>query len=187
MLTEEKIKKNAQKFNDAGVSVGVVNDELMNLLGVEFITAPCTTTTALYGAYDGGLIQHILKVTKYAIEINDTLPETKQINKESIIRVCLIHQIGKSNMYAEQKSQWHKDNRGEMYIFNEEVLNMSTAERSVFYALKAGINLNEDEVFAIFNYNSDFGYWSMNKEGEKLAALLKTANMVAIMDEKILK
>jgi hypothetical protein len=49
------------------------------------------------------------------------------------------------------------------------------------------IELTEDEVFAIFNYNSDFGYWSMNKEGEKLAVLLKTANNIAVMDEKILK
>jgi hypothetical protein len=187
MLTEEKIKKNALKFNETGIAVGVINDKLLDLLGVEFITAPCTTTTSLHGAYDGGLIQHILKVTKYAIEINNILPEAKQMNKESIIRVCLIHQIGKSNMYAEQKSQWHKDNRGEMYTFNEEVLNLNTAERSMFYALKSGIELTEDEVFAIFNYNSDFGYWSMNKEGEKLAVLLKTANNIAVMDEKILK
>lgn len=184
MITEEKIKKNAQKFNNTGVKYGVVNDELMDLLGVGFITAPCTTTTNLYGAYDGGLIQHILNVTKYAIEINEMLPESKQVTKDSIIRVCLVHQIGKANMYAEQTSQWHKDNRGEMYTFNDEALSMSTAERSVFYALKSGIALTEDEVFAIYNYNSDFAHWSMNKQGEKLASLLKTANMIAIMEEK---
>jgi 23S rRNA maturation-related 3'-5' exoribonuclease YhaM len=184
MLTEEKIKKNAQKFNDTGVKYGVVNDELMGLLGTDFITAPCTTTTNLYGAYDGGLIQHILNVTKYAIEINGMLPSEKQVRKDLIIRVCLIHQIGKANMYSEQTSQWHKDNRGEMYVFNDESLSMSTAERSVFYALKSGIELTEDEVFAIYNYNSDFAHWGMKKEGEKLASLLKTANMIAIMEEK---
>lgn len=112
------------------------------------------------------------------------LPESKQVTKDSIIRVCLVHQIGKANMYAEQTSQWHKDNRGEMYTFNDEALSMSTAERSVFYALKSGIALTEDEVFAIYNYNSDFAHWSMNKQGEKLASLLKTANMIAIMEEK---
>ena len=44
MLTEEKIKKNVQKFNETGVKYGVINDELRTLLGVDFITAPCTTT-----------------------------------------------------------------------------------------------------------------------------------------------
>lgn len=184
MLTEEKIKKNAQKFNETGVKYGVVNDELITLLGVDFITTPCTTTTKLYGAYDGGLIQHILNVTKHAISVNNSLPENKQVSKEAIIRVCLIHQIGKVNMYSEQTSQWHKDNKGEMYKFNEESLSMSTSERSVFYALKSGINLTEDEVYAIFNYNSDFAYWSLDKEGEKLASLLKTANLIAIIEEK---
>jgi hypothetical protein len=184
MITEEKIKKNAQKFNETALKYGVINDELMDLLGVEFITAPCTTSTNFYGAYDGGLIQHILNITKYAIGINNMLPENKKVDNDSLIRVCLIHQIGKAKMYAEQKSQWHKDNRGEMYTFNEKALSMKTSERSVYYALKAGIALTEDEVFAIYNHNSDFAHWSMTKEGERLASLLNTANMVAIMDAK---
>ena len=36
----------------------------------------------------------------------------------------------------------------------------------------------------IFNYNSDFAYWSLDKEGEKLASLLKIANLTAIIEEK---
>lgn len=184
MLTSEKILKNAKKFNDTGIKYEVINDELMDMLGKEFINAPCTTTTNLYGAYDGGLIQHILNTTKYALKINEALPDNKQVNTTNIIRVCLIHQIGKANMYSEQTSQWHKDNRGEMYTFNEDLLSMSTAERSVYYALKAGIDLNEDEVFAIYNYNSDFAQRPMTTLGERLAALLRAANMVAIMEEK---
>jgi|TARA_R110001592_G_scaffold357071_4_gene659771 hypothetical protein len=184
MLSQEKILKNAKKFNDTGVKYEVINDDLMNMLGQEFINAPCTTTTNFYGAYDGGLIQHILNTTKYALKINENLPEIKQVNNGSIIRTCLIHQIGKAKMYSEQTSQWHKDNRGEMYTFNDELLSMSTAQRSVYYALKAGINLTEDEVFAIYNYNSDFAQRPMTTLGEKLAALLRTANMVAIIEEK---
>lgn len=184
MLTKEKILKNAKKFNDTGIKYEVINDDLINILGQEFITAPCTTKTNLYGAYDGGLINHILNTTKYALKINETLPESKQVNTSSIIRVCLIHQIGKAKMYSEQTSQWHKDNRGEMYIFNEKLLAMSTAERSIYYTLKSGINLTEDEVFAIYNYNTDFAQRPMSTLGEKLAALLRTANMVAILEEK---
>lgn len=184
MLTKEKILKNAKKFNDTGIKYEVINDDLINILGQEFITAPCTTKTNLYGAYDGGLINHILNTTKYALKINETLPESKQVNTSNIIRVCLIHQIGKAKMYSEQTSQWHKDNRGEMYIFNEKLLAMSTAERSIYYTLKSGINLTEDEVFAIYNYNTDFAQRPMSTLGEKLAALLRTANMVAILEEK---
>lgn len=184
MLTEEKILKNAKKFNDTGIKYGVVNDELMNMLGTDFIKAPCTTSTNFYNAYEGGLIQHILNVTKHAISINEKLPENKQVEVASIIRVCLIHQIGKANMFIEQKSQWHRENKGEMFTWNEEALTMSTAERSVFYALKSGIALTEDEVYAIFNYNSEFAQKEMTKLGDKLAALLKVANLVAVIEEK---
>ena len=70
MLTKEKILKNAKKFNDTGIKYDVINDDLMNLLGKEFINAPCTTTTKFYGAHDGGLIQHILFFFHYSYHIS---------------------------------------------------------------------------------------------------------------------
>jgi len=184
MLTQEKVLKNAKKFNDTGVKYGVINDELLTLLGDGFITAPCTTTTNLYGAYEGGLIQHIINTTKHALSINESLPESKQVNKDSIIRVCIIHQIGKAKMYVEQTSEWHKKNRGEMYTWNEDLLSMSTSERSIYYALKAGIDLTEDEVYAIYNYNSEFAQKQLTNDGDKLAAILRVANMIAVIEEK---
>lgn len=183
-LTEDKVAKNAKKFNDTGVKYGVINDALLELLGADFITAPCTSTTNLYNAFEGGLVDHILTTTKHAMFINGNLPESKQVDAESIIRVCLIHQIGKTKMFVPQESKWHRDNRGEMYTWNEEVLSMSVAERSVYYALKAGIELTEDEVFAIYNYNDDFAQRPLTKKGEKLAALLRVANLVSIIEEK---
>jgi hypothetical protein len=53
MLTEEKILKNAKKFNDTGLKYNVVNDELMTSLGESFIKAPCTSSDKYYNAYDG--------------------------------------------------------------------------------------------------------------------------------------
>lgn len=183
-ITKEKMLKNAKKFNDTGVKYGVINDELLELLGAEFISAPCTTAENMYLYYEGGLVQHLLNVTKYAISVNSSLPEDKQIDNESIIRVSLIHQIGKSKMFLPHSNDWFIKNRGEHYEFNDELLSLKVGERSVFYALKAGIDLSEDEVFAIHNYNSDFGSRPLTAKGEKLAALLKAANMIAIMSVK---
>ena len=184
MLTQDKILKNAKKFHDTAVKYEIINDTLSDLLGKEFISAPCTSSTKFYNAYEGGLIQHILNTTKYAVSINNLLPEPKRVDVASLIKVCLIHQIGKSNMFIPQTSKWHRDNKGEMYTWNEDNLSMSVAERSIYYALKSNIDLSEDEVFAIYNYNSDFAHKPMLNEGEKLAALLKISNMTAIIEEK---
>jgi hypothetical protein len=183
-LSPEKILKNAKKFNETGVKHGFINDELMNLLGKEFISAPACSTTNLYNAFDGGLVLHILTTTKYAVSINEMLPENKQVDATSLIKVCFLHQIGKSKMFVEQKSQWHRDNKGEMYIFNDELLSMTVSERSVYYALSAGISLTEDEVFAMYNYNDDFSSRPMKTKGEKLAAILRVANQLAVIEEK---
>jgi hypothetical protein len=183
-LSKEKIIKNAKKFNETGLKYGFINDELITLLGQEFITAPACSTTNLYNTFDGGLIHHILTTTKYAISINEMLPENKQVNIESLIKVSFLHQIGKAKMFVEQKSQWHRDNKGEMYIFNDELLSMTVSERSVYYALISGIKLSEDEVFAIYNYNDDFSGRPMTTTGEKLAAILRIANQLAILEEK---
>lgn len=157
-ITDEKILKNGKKFNESGLKYGVLNDNLLEMLGEEFFHAPCTTSEEMYNAYKGGLVQHILNVTKYALNINKSLPEDKQLNVESVVRVCLIHQIGKANMYVVQDNEWFVKNRGEHFKFNDEVLSLKASERSVYYALKSGINLTEDEVYAIYNSTSDFGY-----------------------------
>jgi len=184
MLTQEKVLKNAKKFNDTGIKYGVVNNELISMLGEEFIVAPCTSSTNLYNAYEGGLIEHIINTTKHALSVNESLPEEKQVDRDSLIRVCLIHQIGKSKMFVEQTSKWHRENKGEMYTWNEDLLSMSVAERSIYYALKAGIDLTEDEVYAVYNYNSEFAQKPLTSKGDKLAAILRVANMIATIEEK---
>lgn len=184
MLSKEKIIKNSKKFNDTGVKHGFINDKLVEILGIEFFSAPACTTKNLYGAYEGGLIHFILTVTKHAISINGLLPEDKKANQDSLIKVCFLHQIGKSKMYSEQKSQWHKDNKGELYTFNEDLISLSVSERSIYYLMQAGISLTEDETFAIFNYNSDFSGRPLTREGEKLASILRVAIMTAIIEIK---
>jgi hypothetical protein len=183
-LSKEKILKNAKKFQETGTKHGFLTEELLNLLGSEFIGAPACSTTNLYNAFEGGLILHILNTTKYAVSINELLPADKQVDTPSLIKVCFLHQIGKSKMFVEQTSQWHRDNKGEMYVFNDELLSMTVSERSVYYALNGGVSLSEDEVFAMYNYNDDFSGRPMKTKGEKLAAILRIANQLAVIEEK---
>ena len=183
-LTDEQIKKNAKKFFETGEKYGFMNDTLVDLLTPDIIGAPATIGKNFYNAFDGGLIKHILTLTKYAVAINEMLPDTKRVDKNTLVKVCFLHQIGKAKMFAEQTSQWHKDNRGEMFTFNDELLSMNAAERSVYYATTAGIELSEDEMFAIFNYREDFSTRPIEKLGERFAALLRAANITAIIEEK---
>jgi hypothetical protein len=181
-LTKEKILKNAKKFHETGVKFGFINDELMGLLGEEFISAPATTNS--FNSFDGGLILHILNTTKYAISFNDMLPEDKKVNQDSLIKVCFLHQLGKAKMFTPQTDEWRRTKLGELYTFTENTLSMKVAERSIYFAMKGKIDLTEDEVFAIFNYNEDFSTRPIVNEGEKLAGILRIANQMTMFIEK---
>lgn len=182
MLTKEQIIKNAKKFHETGIKHGFINDELIAMLGEEFLTAPATTNS--FNSFDGGLILHILNTTKNAIYFNGLLSDDKKVDEKSLIKVCFLHQIGKAKMFTPQTDEWRKSKLGELYVFSENNLSMKVAERSIFYAMKANIDLTEDEVYAIFNYNEDFSNRPIVNEGEKLAGILRISNQMAMFIEK---
>ena len=51
---------------------------------------------SLHNAFPGWLLDHIITTTKYAVDINLTLPEELRVENESLVKVCFIHQIGKT-------------------------------------------------------------------------------------------
>ena len=155
MLSTDKVTKNAGKYFKTAETYGFMTEELMEFLGVEIVKAPASDQTSKYNAFEGGLIDHLLKVAKYAININNSLPENIQVKKESLLKVCLLHQIGKAKLYIDNDSQWHKDNLGQMYKFNENLIAMKIGERSVYYATQHGISFTETEYQAIMNFDKD--------------------------------
>lgn len=184
-LKTEQITKNAAKFFKTAQDYGFMNDELMNFLGQDFIKAPASTNKNLHNAFEGGLIDHLLRVTKHAVSLNETiLPEELRIDKKSIVKVGLLHQIGKAHLYTKCTSEWHITNQGKMYEFNDKLTSMSVAERSIYYLLSYGINLSEDEFQAIINHDKDDSDKQAKYHTNTLGEILKIAIKFAIMEEK---
>jgi HD superfamily phosphodiesterase len=183
MITEEKILKNTEKYFKTAEAHGFMTDELMALLGQEFISAPASTATNLHNAYKGGLIGHLLLTTKYAVEINKILPESMRVDMKSLLKVTLLHQIGKAKLYKPLNSDWH-NKKGMMYEFNNELTSLSVGERSAVYALSNGVALTEEEFQAIVNHDKDDSDKQAKWHSTTLGVILKQANELAIMEEK---
>jgi len=182
-LEQEKIVANTKKYFDTATKLGFMNNELMTFLGESFIKAPATTMTNLNNAFEGGLIDHLLNVTKYAVLINDSLPEDEKVDKNSLIKICLLHQIGKANLYAPCTSEWHRKNQGKMYEYNEDLTSMRVGERSVYYAVSHGIKLTEEEYTAILNFDKVDDKMA-EFHNSMLGDLLKMGSVLAIKHEK---
>ena len=183
MLTQEERVANAKRYFDAATKNGFMNDELMSFLGEGFINAPASSMEKLNNAFEGGLIDHSLRVASYAIKFNKSLPVEEQVDQTSLMKVCFLHQIGKTNLYTPCTSDWHRKNQGKMYEFNEDLVSMRVSERSVYYALSHGISFTEEEYSAILMFDKSDDKMA-EYHNSTLGDLLKTANLFAIKSEK---
>jgi hypothetical protein len=185
MIKQEQIVKNTKKYFQTAQEHGFMTEELMSFLGENFIKAPASTMSDLHNAFEGGLIDHLLRVTKYAVSINETiLPENLKLQKKDIIKVCFLHQIGKAHLYTPCTSEWHIKNQGKMYDFNDDLTSMRVGERSAHYVLTNGVTLTEEEYQAIINFDKDDSDKQAKYHNSLLGDLLKMANQLAITEEK---
>jgi hypothetical protein len=185
-LEKEKIVANTKKYFDTATKLGFMNSEFMDFLGPDFISAPASTMESLHNAFEGGLVDHLLRVASYAVKFNNALPETEQVNQNSLLKVCLLHQVGKAKLYKPCASEWHRKNQGKMYEFNEDLVSMRITERSVYYALSHGVSFTEEEYSAILMFDKTDDKMA-EYHNSTLGDLLKMANLFAIKHEKTIK
>ena len=185
MITNELKEGNKKKFLAAIKGYNVCDQALISALeDMGLFTCPASTSLNLHNAFEGGLIDHALRVTNYALKIAETLPEDLRPAKESLVKVSLLHGIGKVGLYVKNKSEWHVKNLGKVYEFDKDIISMVIAERSIFYINTYGkTHLSDVEFQAIMNYgktDSDMAEWHTEPLGE----VLKSAIKFAIIEEK---
>lgn len=150
----------------------------------DYFTAPASTR--FHGNYDGGLLEHSLHVTEFALTNFNYLLKYKPelINlQESVIIASLFHDVCKVNQYKWGVEKWTKveDDSGRerwasytSYDF-EDPLPMGHGEKSVYYISKH-MELTKSEILAI---RWHMGY---SEPGTALDGLTKYAYQAASSD-----
>lgn len=186
----EKVIYGKEKFLEIVKTYEVCDDQLLKFLDDNaFYNAPASTMTSLHNAFDGGLVDHLMTVTRWALAHNET---NKKLNPNlycapnSVARVSLLHGIGRTKLYKPNPSEWHRKNLGKMYEFNEELTSLTASERALYYVWAfGGLKLTEEEYQAISNAEKDISTDMAAKwHSEPLALLLRQQIEWAIMDEK---
>lgn len=129
-------------------------NQLVNWLETEtdYFTAPASTN--FHGNYEGGLLDHCLNVTRFALHnLNMIVKEKPELEslRESAIICGLFHDVCKTNNYFLTK-KWTKDDAGKWkeYIGYEvrDSFPLGHGEKSVFLISKF-ITLTDEEALAI--------------------------------------
>jgi hypothetical protein len=152
-LNLDQIEKNwsvfeklCERFSDNNLS------KLLSALGERISTCPASSRISMYGAYPGGLIEHVLDVTSSLRKINEA--HNLGLDTSSILKVGLFHDLGKigdldRDYFVSQDSNWHRETLGQMFKFNEDLEKMSISHRSLFLLQSFNIQLTNDEWIAI--------------------------------------
>ena len=118
-MTEEIKKKNLNLFFKKLEELGVDTSYLKEKYGMNLFNGSFTNSNEFGNAYDGSLIEIVLKVlTPYAVRINELLPEEKRADKGTLVKLCLLHQIAKAVRLIPNDNQWEVEKRGLVYKYN---------------------------------------------------------------------
>lgn len=156
------------------------------LYTTDYFNAPASTK--YHEPYEGGLVEHSLKVTHYLSRINDDFLGSKY-SKDTIIICGLLHDICKVDFYKiyqrnvkdDSTGKWHKE---DAYTVAEKFPFGGHGSKSVYLIQKHGLFITDEEATAI---NCHMGGWdttvyhnpSKAFELYNLATALHIADMLA--------
>lgn len=117
-------------------------------LGSRLSIAPRGLTPA-EGGYEGAIMEHALRIAK----LSKLFSESPELQR-SIIRVALVHELGKlgddnEDLFLPQDSSWHREKLDQQYKYNDKCEKMSFVHRTLYFVAKFGVNLSTDEWIAI--------------------------------------
>ena len=112
--------------------LGINTAKLAEDFGDKLADATFSTNADNGLAYDGALINTVLyKLTPYAIKINELFPKEIQVDKQSLVKVCLLHHIAKAIRLVPNTNDWEIKNRGLVYTYSKNQPSIRTGLHSL--------------------------------------------------------
>lgn len=129
-------------------------------LGDRVYLAPASSYEHFHNAFPGGYIDHILRVTDFALSVYEMYKasgmDVGDFTEENLVFSALHHDLGKlgfpgenQDRYIVNDSEWHRTKLGQVYKPNTEVPFMLVQDQSLFLLQHYGIALDWVEYFSI--------------------------------------
>jgi hypothetical protein len=176
-MTEEKKSKNLELFIKKLNQVGVNTDLLIEKYGEKLKNATFTHLNDNGNAYDGSLLEIVLKVlTPYAVKVNELLEEGNRVDKTTLVKVCLLHQIAKAVRLIPNDNQWEVEKRGMAYKYDASLPSIRTGLHSVSMCFECGIPLSTEEIEVMTINDRDLSDDQARWHASVMATIVRQAN-----------
>lgn len=173
---------NRQRFCDILRATGRENIDYVieDLETWGFFDAPASSRN--HFNFPGGLVQHSLSVYDMAMALRESViklrPDTEsRLNPHSIAIAALLHDVCKTNIYRlvkrKQKNEIGMWEDVDAYEVDYSALPLGHGEKSVIMLLRSGLDLEDDEMFAI---RWHMGPWDLPPQSIEMDKNYRKAN-----------
>ena len=158
--------------------------------------APASGKEHFHNAMVGGYVAHVLHVIESALQVKSLWEQNGgkiDFTDEELIFAAMHHDLGKVgdleiDYYVPQESDWHRKNKGEIYMHNPELDYMTVTDRALFILQHFGIKLSKleyiglkltDGLYEEANKSYYIQYFPQNVLRSNIAYILHQADMMA--------
>ena len=150
MITTETKEKNLMLFFKKLSKLGIDTARLEETYGTAIMNGSFTNSNEFGNAYEGSLLEIVLKtLTPYAVKLNELLPEGKRVDKNTLVKICLLHQLAKAIRLVPNDNAWEIEKRGLVYKYNSGLPSIRTGLHSLIMCQTCGINFSTEEAEAM--------------------------------------
>ena len=175
-MAEDTKEKNINLFFKKLAEVTGVNN-LFDLIGEKLKNATFSTNGNEEICGEGTFIKTLLyTLTPFAIKLNDMLPEDQRIDKNTLVKVCLLHQIAKSVKLIPNDNSWEIEKRGLLYKYDNTMPSIRTGLHSLVLAQQAGITFTPEEAEAMTVNDRELSDEMTRWHQSRLSSIIRMAN-----------
>lgn len=168
-----------EKLTQLGINVSILKEKY----GEKLMNATFTNSNEFGNAYDGSFLEILLiKLTPYAVRLNELLPDDKKVDKQTLVKVCLLHQIAKCVRMVPNDNQWEIDKRKMLYKYDDSLPSIRTGFHSMVMAQECGITFTVEEAEAMIVNDRDATDEQARWFSSKMATIIRQANELTYID-----
>lgn len=171
---EKNFELYLNKLSQLGVDVSNISDEFK----AKLMDASFVATNDYGNAYRGSLLEIVLRVlTPIAIGINKLLPVDRQVDKDKLVKVCLLHHISKAIRLIENDERWQIEKLGKLYKYDDSLPSVRTGLHSAVLAMQEfGVSFTLEEMEAMTINDRDPSDEQARFHSGVLSSIVKMAN-----------
>lgn len=188
MITEDQKKHNLDLFLRKLDQVGVDTTKIRESGFTDKLreaTFSFSSDSGLAGS--GLLLQTVLYVlTPFAVKMNDLLDEKVRVDKNTLVKVSLLHHISKAIKFIPNDNEWEISKRGLLYKYDTNLPSLRVGLHSVALCSELGITLSPEEVEAMTVNDRDSTDAQSRYYSSTLASIIRSADEFTYLQSKAL-